>query len=95
MPTPIGLILRSELKSGEVVFKRGRRRVSKSAFNSQQWRMRGGKAGTIARRKHARDIETAMRADLGAPPAGHQWNVIAGKYSERFEDYLESYGISI
>lgn len=94
MAAPLQVIVRKILKSGEVVFKRGNRRVSKSAHNSQKWRIGGGKAGTLSRNARSSRIESAMRADLGAPPAGKQWHVIAGKYPERFADYTESYGIN-
>lgn len=89
MANPLIPIVRKTLKSGQEVFKRGHRRVSKSAYRSQQWRMQGGKAGTRARRARQSNIESFMRAQLGAPPAGKQWHVIAAKYPERFADYVE------
>ena len=70
------------------VYRRGGKFVSKQAYRSQQWRMRGGKAGTAARRAQSRDIERAMRAEWGAPPAGKSWQQIASKYPERFMDYF-------
>lgn len=42
------------------------------------------KAGAVRQR----GVESYLRAQLGAPPAGKQWQQIASKYPERFEDYL-------
>ena len=83
------LIVPKTLKSGIEVYKRGRRRVSKAAYRAQQWRIRGGKAGTAARLKRQQGVESFMRAQLGAPPAAKSWQQIAGKYPERFADYLQ------
>lgn len=33
-------------------------------------------------------VENFLRARLGNPPAGKSWYAIAGRYPERFEDYL-------
>jgi len=68
-------------------YKRNGRFVSASAFRSQQWRLRGGKAGTAKRRAGVQEMERAYRAELGAPPAGKEWVQLASKYPERFEDY--------
>lgn len=87
----VGTIVRQVIIRGgkEVeVFRRGNRFVSRSAFRSQQWRMRGGKAGTLARANRQKGIESYLRAQLGAPPAGKSWFQIASKYAERFADYL-------
>lgn len=35
-----------------------------------------------------RQVEAFLRARLGNPPAGKSWYAIAGRYPERFEDYL-------
>ena len=89
MATPLAPIVRKILKSGEEVFKRGNRRVSRSAYRSQQWRLGGGKAGTADRLARKNRIERFMRSELGAPPAGKEWFTIAAKYPERFADYTE------
>ena len=89
MASPLIPIVRKVLKSGEVVYKRGYWRVSASAYRSQQWRIKGGKAGTVRKRDIQRETESAMRARWGAPPAGKQWTQIAKKYPERFEGYMD------
>ena len=38
--------------------------------------------------KFQRNMESYLRAELGAPPAGKKWSQIASKYPERFEDYV-------
>jgi hypothetical protein len=35
-----------------------------------------------------RDIESCLRAKRGSPPRGKSWFAIAGRYPERFEDFL-------
>jgi hypothetical protein len=86
-----GLIVRKTLKSGQVVYKRGNRRVSASAYRSQQWRLRGGKAGTAKRASIKAETERLIRSDWGAPPAGWTWVKIADKYPDRFEGYTEDF----
>lgn len=87
----VGRIVEKTLKSGEVVYKRGHWRVSRAAYMSQQWRLGGGKAGTQARRVEVKQKERFLRSKLGAPPSGHNWMQIAGKYPERFLDYTEGF----
>ncbi len=89
MATPLIKIVPKLLKSGKTVYKRGHWRVSASAYRSQQWRIHGGKAGTRLKRAGIAEMESAMRAELGAPPAGKQWTTLANKYPERFADYTD------
>jgi len=49
----------------------------------------GGKFMSKAAAARQRGVESYLRAQLGAPPAGKQWAQIAGKYPERFADYLQ------
>jgi len=89
MAVPLIQIVPKLLKSGKTVYKRGHRRVSESAFRSQQWRLAGGKAGTARKRTIKLEMERALRGQLGAPPAGKEWAQIASKYPDRFEDYID------
>ena len=89
MPVPLVQIVPKILKSGQRVFKRGHWRVSESAYRSQQWRLKGGKAGTARRASGVREMESALRAELVAPPAGKEWVKIASAYPDRFEDYID------
>ena len=45
-------------------------------------------AAAARRRGDLATTEAKLRAQLGAPPSGHDWISIASKYQERFEDYL-------
>lgn len=76
-------------------YRRAGKFVSAAAYRAQQWRLRGGKAGTASRTAWKARAEQGLRAELGAPPAGKQWVQIASKYPERFEDYLDELGIRI
>ncbi len=69
-------------------YRRAGRFVSKAAYRAQQWRLGGGKVGTALRRASTPRLETALRAQLGAPHAGKTWAQIARKYPERFEGYV-------
>lgn len=70
-------------------YKRAGRYVSAAAYRAQQWRLRGGKAGTARRKAAARKAERAFRAEWGPPPRGQAWVELARKYPERFEEYAE------
>lgn len=65
--------------------------VSQAAYRAQQWRLRGGKLGTLAKSDRGQRVEAALRAELGAPPSGQSWFVIASKYPDKFEDYVSEY----
>ena len=90
MPSIVPIVIK-QLASGKNVFKRGNRRVSASAYRSQQWRLGGGKAGTARKRAIQKSIEAEMRVDWGAPQAGWTWVKLANKYPERFEGYMGEY----
>lgn len=40
-------------------------------------------------RPDPKQVESFLRAQLGAPPAGKSWSQIAAKYPQRFADFLE------
>ncbi len=84
-------IVRKKLKSGEVVFKRGHRRVSQSAYRSQQWRLRGGKAGTARRAHFAESFGEWMRVEYGSPGGRANWAQIYTNYPGKLDDYVEEY----
>lgn len=72
------------------VYRQGGRFVSKAKYQLQQRRdpFTGQFISkSLASRNEA--IEKALRAKWGAPPAGKTWQQIAGKYPERFLDYLD------
>ena len=89
----VGTIVRKTLvnKLGQEYYqyRRAGKFVSAAAYRAQQWRRRGGKAGTALRRNRAAAAERFYRSEWGAPPAGWTWKQIVSKYTERFEDYLE------
>ncbi len=37
-------------------------------------------------------VENYLRTQLGRPPSGQKWVVLAAKYPERFADYIEGFG---
>lgn len=83
-------------RAGRRVYKDVRGRfISRAKYELEQRRGIGGRFVTKSRAAQNRGIEAALRAELGAPPAGKQWQQIAGKYPERFADYLGEYGIEI
>lgn len=54
--------------------------------------LRRGPGGRFLSKKGAlrqRGVESYLRAQLGAPPAGKTWQQIASKYPDRFIDYLQ------
>ena len=63
--------------------------ISKARYELEQRRGPGGRfiSKKAAVRQHG--VESYLRAQLGAPPAGKNWQQIAGKYPERFADYLQ------
>lgn len=44
-----------------------------------------------ARRPDPLRLESFLRNQLGAPPAGLNWVTIAAKYTDRFEDFLADF----
>ena len=88
-------IVQRTLKSGEVVYKRGNRRVSKSAYKSQQWRMAGGKAGTARKRATAENFGKWMRAEVGPPGGSMTWKQLYNKYPEKLADYIDEWNTQV
>lgn len=50
-----------------------------------------GRFLTRAAADRRRGVESFLRAQLGAPPSGKSWVAIAGKYPDRFEDFLQGF----
>lgn len=76
--------------AGRKIYRNARGRfISKAKFELERRRGAGGRFVTKARAAQNRSVESYLRAALGAPPAGKNWQQIAGKYPERFIDYLE------
>lgn len=63
--------------------------ISKAKFELERRRGPGGRFMSRAAADRMRGVESYLRAQLGAPPAGKQWAMIAAKYPERFSDYLQ------
>ena len=82
------LIVPKTLKSGIEVYKRGHRRVSKAAWRAQQWRLAGGKAGTLRKAALAENFGDWMRAEVGPPGGSMTWKQLYTKYPEKLEDYI-------
>ena len=61
------------------IIKRGARILYKDAK---------GRFTSAANFARMQGVENYMRAQLGAPPSGKSWVQIAGKYPDRFADYL-------
>ena len=77
-------------RTGRKIYKNARGRfISRAKFELEMRRGPGGRFITKARAVHQRGVESYLRAQLGAPPAGKTWAQIAGKYPERFIDYLQ------
>ena len=77
-------------RAGRKLYKDARGRfISRAKYELEKRRGPGGRflSRTAARRQQG--VESWLRAQLGAPPAGKTWAQIAGKYPERFEDYLQ------
>lgn len=86
MPAPVALLT----KTGRRVFKDARGKfISKAKFELESRRGPGGRFLSKAGATRQRSMEQYLRSVLGAPPAGKSWAQIAGKYPERFEDFLE------
>ncbi len=63
--------------------------TSRANYLREQRRLASGKLGTYQQAFAERSKEAFLRSKWGAPPAGKSWMQIAGKYPERFVDYLE------
>ncbi len=78
------------LRTGRKLYKNARGRfISRAKYELEKRRGPGGRFVTKSRATQNRGIESYLRAQLGAPPSGKSWQQIAGKYPERFVDYLE------
>ncbi len=63
--------------------------ISKFKYELERRRGPAGRFLTKSRAVRMRGVESYLRAQLGAPPAGKSWQQIASKYPDRFIDYLE------
>jgi len=63
--------------------------ISKFKYELERRRGPSGRFITKAAGIRQRGVESYLRAQLGAPPAGKTWQQIASKYPDRFTDYLE------
>ena len=72
-------------------YRRNGRFVSAAAYRSQQWRMRGGKAGTVRKGALAENFGQWMRAEVGPPGGSMTWKQLYTKYPERLEDYIDEW----
>jgi len=78
------------LRNGRRIYKDARGRfISKAKYELERRRGPGGRFLSASRAREQRGVEQWLRAQLGAPPAGKTWAQIAGKYPDRFIDYLE------
>ncbi len=86
MAVPLAIVTRA----GRTLYKNAKGRfISKAKYELERRRGPGGRFVTSARASKQRGIESYLRAQLGAPPAGKSWAQIAGKYPQRFIDYLQ------
>ncbi len=75
---------------GRRIFKDARGRfISKSRYDLERRRGPLGRFITAKAGTRQRGVESYLRAQLGAPPAGKTWQQIASKYPQRFIDYLQ------
>ena len=87
MAAPVAAFL---TKVGRKVYKDARGRfISKAKYELERRRGPGGRFLSTAGAQRQRGVESYLRAQLGAPPAGKSWAQIASKYPERFADYLQ------
>ena len=76
--------------AGRKIYRNARGRfISRAKYELERRRGAGGRFVTKARATQNRSMESFLRAQLGAPPAGKNWQQIAGKYPERFADFIE------
>ena len=77
-------------RAGRTIYRSAKGRfISKAKYELERRRGPGGRFLSAGRATEQRGIESYLRAQLGAPPAGKTWVQIAGKYPQRFIDYLE------
>ena len=77
-------------RTGRTVYKDARGLfISKRKYDLEMRRGPGGRFLTRQGAVRQQQVEQWLRAQLGAPPAGKMWAQIAGKYPDRFTDYLE------
>lgn len=77
-------------KAGRRIYQDARGRfISKAKYELEMRRGPGGRFLSKANAAKQRGVESYLRAQLGAPPAGKTWAQIAGKYPQRFIDYLQ------
>lgn len=76
--------------AGRKLFKDAAGRfISRQKYELERRRGPRGRFLSRSAAKKQRGIENFLRAQLGAPPAGKTWQQIAGKYPDRFIDYLQ------
>ena len=77
-------------RTGRRIYKDARGRfISKAKYQLEQRRGPSGRFLSKTNAIRQQKVESWLRAQLGAPPAGKTWAQIAGKYPQRFMDYLE------
>lgn len=77
-------------RAGRTIYRGANGRfISRAKYELERRRGLGGRFLSSARANAQRGIESFMRSQLGAPPGGKSWVQIAGKYPERFIDFLE------
>ena len=90
MAGPLLGLGRYALKGARKVYRNKRGQfTSKLKYELEQRRGPGGRFISKVAATRQRGVESYLRATLGAPPAGKNWAQIAGKYPERFADYLQ------
>lgn len=76
--------------AGRTLYKNARGQfISRRQFELESRRGPGGRFLTRKAAARQQGVEQFLRAQLGPPPAGKSWAQIAGKYPDRFIDYLE------
>ncbi len=63
--------------------------ISRKKYELENRRGPGGRFLSREAAKRQQGVESFLRAQLGAPPAGKTWQQIASKYPDRFTDYLQ------
>lgn len=76
------MALPAALRALALARKQGPLRVAGRFATAQQW---------LDNRfpDYQRKVEAYLREQLGSPPGGNDWVSIAGKYTERFSDFLQ------
>ena len=77
-------------RAGIRLYKNARGKfISKAKYELERRRGPAGRFLTKSAATRQRGVESFLRAQLGAPPAGKTWQQIASKYPQRFIDFLE------